>query len=155
MLLLAYNRSLIDDRQKTFLTAAAAAAGTTLTIIAIDSDEWADNDYIIVGEIGSPTAEIMQINGAVSDGTSVTIDQLGSGGLRFAHSIGEPIYRIDYNRVVFYNNSTNTPTGATVLTTAEIHPDEEYTRYEDASNSTGYGFVRWNNQTTSSFSSYS
>ena len=106
MLLLAYNRSLIDDRQKTFLTAAAAAAGTTLTIIAIDSDEWADNDYIIVGEIGSPTEEIMQINGAVSDGTSVTIDQLGSGGLRFAHSIGEPIYLIYYNPVFFYNNSS-------------------------------------------------
>src|SRR3990167_769969 len=156
MLLRAYNRSLIAaGHPKTSLTAAAAVAGTTLTVVAVDSIEWADNDYIIVGEMGSPTAEIMQVAAAVSDGTSLTIDQSGSGGLRYSHSIGEPVYRIDFNRVVFYRGATNSTSSLTTLTTTEIHPDEEFTRYEDTANTTGYGFVRWNNQTTSAFSSYS
>lgn len=138
------------------MTAAAAAAATTLTIAGVDTNAWADNDYLIVGEIGSDNAEIMQANGAVSDGTSLTIDRSGAaGGLRFAHSIGEPVYRIDYNRVEFNRNTTDSTSGVTVLTTIEIQPDDEFTRYEDTANTTGYGFVRFNNQTTGAFSSYS
>jgi len=155
MLLKAYNRALIDDREKTFLTGAVAADGTAITVIAVDGNAWADNDYIIIGEIGSPTSELLQINGAVSDGTSLIIDRLGSGGARFAHSIGEPVYRIDYNQVEFNRSATNSTSGVSVLTTSEIQPDDEFTRYEDTANSTGYGFIRFKNSTTSVFSSYS
>jgi len=155
MILKAYNRTLTEDRERTFLTAASAAAATTLTVIAVDTNSWADNDYIIVGEIGSPTAEVLQLQGAVSDGTSITVDNNGAGGARFAHSIGEPVYRIDFNRVEFNRNSTNTISGVTVLTTIEIQPDDEFTRYEDTGSSTGFGFVRFNNQTSSVYSSYS
>lgn len=155
MLLRVSNRTLTQDREKTNLTAAVAVAGTTLTVAAVDSNAWANNDWIIVGEIGSTTAEILQVNGAVSDGTSLTIDNAGSGGARFAHSIGEPVYRIDYNQVEFNRNTSNTTSGATVLTTAEVQPDDEFTRYEDTTNSTGYGFVRFKNSQTNAFSSYS
>ena len=160
MLFKAYNRALVDDRKKTFLTAAVAAAGTTLTVQGVNADvgsdsTWADNVYMILGEIGSPTAEILQMNGAASDGTSLTIDQSGAGGCRFAHSIGEPVYRLDFNRVEFNYNTTNTTSGLTVLATQLIQPDEEYTRYNDVTSTEGFGFVRFNNQTTGVFSSYS
>lgn len=160
MLLKAYNRALVEDREKTFLTAAVAAVGTTLTVQAINADvgsgsTWADNVYLILGEIGSPTAEILQMAAAASDGTSLTIDQSGAGGCRFAHSIGEPVYRIDYNQVEFSRNTTDTTSGATVLATQLIQPDDEYTRYEDTASSTGYGFVRFYNSTTAVFSSFS
>lgn len=156
MLLKSSNRGLVEDRERTILTVAASAAATTLTVAGVDSNSWADNDYCIVGEIGSPTAEVMQLNGAVSDGTSLTIDRSGAaGGLRFDHAVGEPIYRIDFNRVEFSRNTSNSTTGLTVLTTAEIQPDDEFTRYEDSTNTTGYGFIRWNNQTSSTFSAYS
>lgn len=154
MLLLARNQELITDREKTYLTASVAVAGVTLTVRAVDSNAWADNDYIIVGEIGSKNAELLQINGAVSDGTSLTIDQLGSGGARYAHSVDEPVYRIDYNRVEFSRASTESGT-KTTLTTAEIQPDDLFTRYEDTANTTGFGFIRFNNQTSGAFSSYS
>lgn len=154
MLLKAYNRSLIDDRERTFLTAAVAADGTAITVIAVDSNSWADNDYVIIGEIGSPNAEILQVNGAVSDGVNLTVDRLGSGGARFAHSIGEPVYRIDFNQVEFSRAVTLDGAG-TVLATNEIQPDDEYTRYEDTSNTTGFGYIRFKNATTSAFSSYS
>lgn len=159
-LLKAWNHQLIDDREKTYLTAAVATGGTTLTVVAVNADVgadslWADNTYIIVGEIGSPNAEVLQMNGAASDGTSLTIDQLGAGGARFAHAIGEPVYRIDYNRVEFNRNTTDSTSGVTVLATQLIQPDDEYTRYEDTTSTTGYGFVRFNNQASATFSSYS
>ena len=156
MLLKAFNRALTEDREKTSLTVSATAADTTITVAAVDTNSWADNDYLIVGEIGSPTAEVMQVNGAVTDGTSLTIDRSGAaGGLRFNHSAGEPIYRIDFNQVEFSRNTTDSVSGVTVLTTIEIQPDDEFTRYEDVTNTTGYGFIRFYNATSGSFSSYS
>lgn len=160
MLLKAYNRQLIDDREKTYLTAAVAVAGTTLTVQAVNADvgsdsTWSDNTYLILGEIGSPTAEILQMAATASDGTSLTIDQSGAGGCRFAHSIGEPVYRLDYNQVEFSRSATDSVSGASVLATQLIQPDDEYTRYEDTGSSTGYGFVRFKNATTGLFSSYS
>lgn len=154
MLFLARNYELVKHAEKTYLTAAVTAAATTLTVRAVDTNSMSDNDYLILGEIGSDNAEIMQINGAVSDGTSLTIDNNGSGGSRFAHSIDEPVYRISYNRVEFSRSATDGGTRS-VLTTAEIQPDDIYTRYEDTVNTTGFGHVRFNNQTSSAFSSYS
>lgn len=156
MLLKVFNRVLTEDREKTSLTASASSAATNITVADVDTNSWADDDYLIIGEIGSPTTEVMQVNGAITDGTSITIDRSGAaGGTRFAHATGEPVYRVDFNRVEFSRNTTDTITGASVLTTIEIQPDDEYTRYEDNANTTGYGFVRFNNQTTNGNSSYS
>lgn len=162
MLLKCFNASLIQDKEKTYLTAAATAAATTLTVVSTDlapaatsSNTWANDDYMIVGEPGTENAEIMQMAAAVTSATSMTIDREGSaGGLRYAHSIGEPVYRIDFNQVVFYRNSTNTVSGASVLTTINLQIDDEFTRYEDNINSTGYGFARFKNATSSAYSSY-
>ena len=154
MLFLARNTELVKNYEKTYLTAAVAVADTTLTVRAVDTNSMTDNDYLIVGEIGSENTEILQINGAVSDGTSLTVDNNGSGGARFVHSIDEPVYRIAYNRVEFSRATTEAGTKS-VLTTAEIQPDDLYTRYEDTTNTTGFGFIRFNNQTASTFSSYS
>lgn len=154
MLFLTRNSILTQNREKTYLTASVAAAGTTLTVKAVDTNAWADNDWIIVGEIGTPTAEVLQINGAVSDGTSLTIDNAGSGGARFAHSPNEPVYRIDYNQIKVYRATT--ATGAkTNLTTIELQPDNFETRYEDTSNTTGFGFVTFYNSLTTAESPYS
>jgi hypothetical protein len=163
MLFKVNNRVLIQDREKTYLTSAALAADTSLTVASTDlapaatsSDTWANNDYMIVGEIGHESAEIMQMSAAVTSATSLSIDRSGSaGGLRNNHPIGTPVYRIDYNRVEFSRSATDDSSAGSVLTTIRVQPDEEFTRYEDTSNSTGYGFVRFNNETSGSFSSYS
>lgn len=149
------NYELVKNREKTYLTASVAVAGTTLTVRGVDSNAWANNDWIIVGEIGSKNAEILQVNGAVSDGTSLTIDNAGSGGARYAHAIDEPVYRIDYNQVRIYRNTTDSTTGLTTLTTVEIQPDDQFTRYEDSVNTTGYGFVQFRNSDSTALSDYS
>jgi len=163
MLLKAFNKSLIRDREKTYLTASGSAGDTTITVASTDlapdgasSNTWTDNNYMIVGEIGSENAEIMQINGAISSATSFTVDREGqAGGLRYDHSVGEPVYRIGFNRVEFSRNTTDTTSGVSVLTTVRLQPDDLFTRYEDVTNTTGYGFARFNNETSGAFSSYS
>lgn len=154
MLFLARNYELIKDREKTYLTAAVDSGGTSLTVRAVDSNAWADNDWVILGEIGSKTAEILQINGAVLDGTTLIIDNAGAGGCRYSHATDEPVYRIDYNQIEFSRASTITGSKS-VLSTAELQVDDLYTRYEDQTNSTGFGFVRFKNSATSSFSAFS
>lgn len=155
MLLKAYNKSLTQDKEKTYLTAAIAVAATTITVQAVDTTSWADNDYFIIGDIGSNTAEVLQVNGAVVAGTSLTIDNNGSGGSRFSHAIGEPIQRIDFNQVEFSRSLTDTISGVSVLATNNLQVDDEFTRYNDNSNTSGYGFIRFKNSTSSVFSSYS
>ena len=154
MLFQVRNQELIQNRERTYLTAEVAVAGTTLTVKAVDSNAWADNDFIIVGEIGSKNAEILQINGAVSDGTSLTVDNAGSGGARFVHSVDEPVYRIAFNQVEFSRASTEAGSKS-VLATNELQVDDLFTRYEDTTNTTGFGFVRFYNSTATTFSSYS
>src|SRR3990167_2293498 len=150
MLHLVRNSDLVKDREKTCLTAPVVVADTSLTVRGVDSNAWATTDYIILGEIGSKNAEIVRINGAVSDGTALTITQshtgAASGGARFNHAVDEPIYRIDYNRIEFSRSATDDSSASSVLATNEIQVDDLYTRYEDVSNTTGYGFVRFNNQ---------
>lgn len=158
MLFQVRNYELVQDREKSFLTASAAAAATSLTVKAVDSNAWADNDYIIVGEIGTPTAELVRIAATVTDGTALTNTQSATdpdaGGLRFAHSVDEPVYNIAFNRIEFSRATTATGSPS-VLATNEIQPDDLYTRYEDTANTTGFGFVRFNNQRTGQFSAYS
>jgi len=154
MLFLVRNHELIKNREKMNLTAAVSAAGVTLTVKAVDTNSLSDDDWVIVGEIGTENAEVLQVNGATADGTSITIDRGGSGGARYAHSIGEPVYRIPYNQIELSRATTETGSKS-VLATNEVQPDDEYTRYEDVSNTTGYGFVRFKNSQTSTFSEYS
>ncbi len=149
------NRILTKDRERTWATASVAAAGGSVTVKAIDSNSWADNDWFIFGEIGTPNAEILQVAGAVTDGTSLSFDNAGSGGCRYAHSVDEPLYRIDYNKVKFYRAATDASSGAALLATAELQPDDFRTRYDDQTNTTGYGFAQFLNTFTSGISPFS
>lgn len=163
MLLKCYNRALIQDVERTYLTAACAAASTSITVVATDlapagtsSTTWSDNDYMIIGEIGQEGTEIMQVAAAVTSATSITIDREGSaGGTRYAHPAGTPIYRVDFNQVEFSHATTDSTSSVSVLATLRLQPDDEFTKYDDQSNSTGYGFVRFKNETSSAYSSYS
>lgn len=165
MLLKAQHASLIKDRERTYITSATAAAATAVIVADTDlapaatsSNVWADNDYMLIGNFGEETCEIMQINNTsgVWTATSLTIDRSNSsGGTRFAHPVGTPVYRLDFNRVEFNRNTTDSTSGVSVLTTIRLQTNELFTRYEDVSNTTGFGFVRFNNETSSAFSSYS
>lgn len=155
MLLKAINKTLTDGQPKTFLTVAATAAGTSLTV-KNNAGFLTDDDYYIIGEIGQEKTEIVQNNSSTTVGTTITIDREGAGGgLRFNHDIDTPIYRIDYNQVEFSHAATATGTKSVIQAATAVTPDAEFSRYDDSSNTTGFGFVRFKNATTSGFSVYS
>ena len=155
MLLKAINKTLIEGQPKTYLTAAASAAGTSLTV-KNNSGFITDNLYIMIGEPGQEKTEIMQNNSYTTVGTSITIDREGgAGGLRFDHDIDTPIYVIDYNQVEFSHAATAAGSKSVIQAATAVTPDSEFSRYEDTSNTTGFGFVRFKNATSGSFSVYS
>ena len=145
------NESLVTYREATFLTAAVAAAGTTLTVQ--DNNQFlTDNDYYLLGEIGSKTSEIVQKSAAGTLGTSIVVD-----AITFAHPINTPLYRLDYNQFrLAHSTSTSTADidDANVVTAA-LQFDDTYTRYQDTTYTTGYFFVRFYNSTSTLFSDYS
>lgn len=149
MLILVNNRTLTENREKTYLTAGLVATGTTLTLKAVDSFAWAQNDYIIVGEIGAPNAEIVRITGAVASGTTLTVT-----ALKFAHVADEPVYYIDFNQIRYYHAAT-TDGAKTLLSTQPVMPENIQSRYDDKSQTTGYGFAQFYNSTTGGVSQYS
>jgi len=151
MLLLAKHNKLTQDRESTYLTAAVDAAATTLTVAAIDTVSWVNADYILIGEFGEETAEIKAINAATAAGTSLT-----TTALTFTHPIGTKVYHLDYNQVRFVHSTSaqSADIDTANLATLAIEPSNLFTRYEDTSNTTGYGSFRFYNSTTAVFSSY-
>jgi len=144
MLFLIRNQILTENLERTALTSAVSAAATSLPVRAIDANAWADNDWVILGEIGTENAELVQVNGTPADGVTLTIDDGGSGGARYSHSADEPVYRINYNQVRIYRAATAAGS-RTLLATVEISPSDFETRYDDIINSTGFGFAEFYN----------
>jgi len=145
------NETLIDKREPTYLTAAVAAAGTSLTVQ--DNNQFlTDNDFYLLGSIGSESSEIIQNNGGGTIGTAITVD-----AITFAHPINTPLYRLDYNQFrLAHSTSTSTADidNANVVTAA-LQFDDTYTRYQEVSYTTGYYFVRFYNSQSTTFSDYS
>ena len=151
MLVRIKNFTLIDKREPTYLTAAAAAAATTLTVQ--DNNQFlTDNDFYLLGPIGSEASEIVQKNGAGTLGTSIATD-----AITYAHPINTPLYRLDYNQFrLAHSTSTSTnDIDAANVVTAAIQFDDTYTRYQDSTYTTGYFFVRFYNSQSTTFSDYS
>ena len=145
------NETLVDKREPTYLTAAVAAAGTTLTVQ--DNNQFlTDNDYYLLGPIGSEASEIVQKNGAGTLGTSIVTD-----AITFAHPISTPLYRLDYNQFrLAHSTSTSTADiDAANVVTAALQFDDTYTRYEETTYTTGYYFIRFYNSQSATFSDYS
>src|SRR3990167_5727672 len=141
---------LVRGKPLTYLSSASAAAATTLTVESIAS--FATSDYLLLGEIGTERAEIVQIHASTSPSGS-TITLVAAGAL-YAHDEGTPIYKIDYNRSEFSRATTETGSKS-VLATSALTIDLMDTIYDDTTNTTGFGFWRFNNSTTAVFSGYS
>ena len=90
----------LSNTTKTFLTASVPATGTTLTIR--DATGWADNDLIVLGEIGQPLTENIEVNDASAD-VSLTVTACVYG-----HPIGTPVYETPFDQVSLYGASTLT-----------------------------------------------
>jgi hypothetical protein len=149
MLLFVLNSSLLSEREIAHLTADQASASGTITVDNITG--FAVGKYILIGEFGEPTSEIIRIHTSTAPtGTTVTL----ASNTVFDHYAGAKVTMIDYNQVEF--SRATTLTGAkSVLSTVTVSADRPETIYNDLTNSTGYGFVRFKNSSDSIYSDYS
>lgn len=143
------NDEVTKNEVKTYLATASASGASTLTVQNITG--FGVNDYILLGKFGSDEAEIIKLHASTApSGTTIT---LASTTAR-AYSRDTVIQRIGFNQVEFSRAST-TGGAKTVLTTKNITSDEIHTIYNDTTNSTGFGYVRFYNSTAATNSSYS
>lgn len=151
-LLKASHICLTNGQKQTSLSANAAASATTFTVLHYNG--LADNDFLLLGNWGELTAEIVQIKGTPN--TTVTLE----AGMVYDHYADTPVTVIPYNQVEFYRATTLTGS-KTALGGAgskiNIIPSRFDTFYADNTNSTGYVFFRFycSEATRADYSEYS
>lgn len=92
----------LSSNLRTFLTASIAAAGTAGTVK--DNDGLADNDFLVFGYPGDSKSEEIDINGAVTRGTSITV----TNTLKFGHEIDTPVTRVQERQIRIMGAATLT-----------------------------------------------
>jgi len=143
------NLEVIRDEPYTYLSSPASATDTTLTVQNID--DFSVNDWVIIGKIGDEETELKQLHSATAPtGTTVTL----SSALTRSHPTDTTIQRVPFNQVEF-NRATTSGGSKTVLATTTLQVDREFTVYHDSTNTTGYGYARFKNSTTTTYSQYS
>jgi hypothetical protein len=160
IILRADNRVLNENAPYSYLVDNEAAGASTLTIV--NPSSFAVDDFILVEEFGKEKAEIFRA-GAINTSTGVITleDKDGSATTtNFAHPESTKVYQIDYNQVRFYwtaaagditdedpTYDTDNPLGAA----QDIDPTSWYSTFEDANNSTGFGWFIFYNSITAGF----
>ena len=112
----------------TYLSAALAAAGATLTVE--NTAGFTASDEMIVGGVGEEKTEGILVHASPTI-TSTTVTTV-SGGVSFAHGIGTPVTRSDFDQIKIHSSTTETGT-FTELAASPINIDWEapLTRYDD------------------------
>lgn len=141
----------------TYLTASVSATGTTLTVKNNEGFSNTDpEDLLLIGNLGSSGSEIKRINGAITQGTSLTVQSL-----TFGHGIDTPVSKILFNK--FEVSGASTLTGSKTIVqfnganTNPIEITSEYTDFVITGTTYSYYFVRFYNSLASTpyYSGYS
>jgi len=147
--LLASHHLLTRYVEKAYLTTDVASGSSTLTIDNING--FAINKVLLLGNFGEPTAEIIKTHASTAPtGTTVTL----LSNTVNDHFLGTPVWLIDYDQVEF-NRATTLAGSKTILATQTLNADRMESVYADLTNTTGYGFYRFKNSITTTYSSYS
>lgn len=136
----------LSDQATTFISSDEASGQTTISVDA--GTKFANNDYVVIGEIGTERAEIRKVSGSASG--TITTD-----ALVYAHPRGDVVRFIPYNQLTI-TRSTDGGTNFTPLSAVSIDPQLLSTvvhRTSDAA--TDVYKVRFYNSTTTLYSSYS
>lgn len=128
----------ISGYARTEMTAPLTAAGTALTVA--DNNNFEDNDWFILGEIGDAKTEECDINGAITRGTSITI----TNTTKFSHEIHTPVIKIYARKFKIYGSATDGGTGTVIgsisATGKDITWDKPDTEWTLVTTDTTYAF---------------
>lgn len=114
------------DLEKSYLNASYSAGINS--IMVKNSDRFAADDRIMIGEMGQEKTEVVTVTAAAGDGQTLTI-----GATEFSHEADTPVYKLRFDKARFYR-STTTATGTyTLLATVDLDVDNANlsTLYDD------------------------
>lgn len=137
------NRQLTLNTKFSYLTQNYLSAVSSIQVV--NSTGYAVDDYLLLGEFGSETAEVVQIQSI----TSATHTLVLVAATSFAHAESTKVSVIKYNQVRFYH-TTGTTFSASEPVTAYTNIDASsiYSKGYDTTNTTGYGWFVFYNPTT-------
>jgi len=141
----------IAGNQTTYISSAASATDTTLTVQNITG--FSVGEYIVVGKLGEEKTELVRIHASTApSGSTITL----ASALTFDHSVNTPITYIAFNQCAVYSASTETGSYTIVGSATDLSVDEAFTEVNDSSGTTSTWYkTRYYNSSTSTWSSYS
>ena len=102
-------------------------------------------DYVLLGEFGSETSEVVQVSTVTAGTHTLAL----SAATKFAHAQDTKATIIKYNQVRFYHTTTATFSATDPVTDyIDLQPDDVYTKTYDTTNTTGFGWFVFYNFTT-------
>ena len=101
------------------------------------------DDYILLEDFGNETAEIVQVQSITGNGTITS-----TVATVFAHSESTKVTKLAYNQARYYYTTTAVFSAGTALGTVTLDAQSPFTQYNDTSNSTGFGWFIFLNETT-------
>ena len=135
------NRSLTTGAKYSYLSTNYASGVSSLVLV--NADGFSANQYVLLGNFGSETAEVARIATVTAATNTITLkDDAGSTlTTRFAHSESTKVTIIPYNQIRFYWTATATfATGTPVTSQSDITASDWYSIGSDSSHTTGYGW---------------
>ena len=113
------------------------------SVILVNSNGFSDADYLLFGEWGSETSEIIKVTTVTAATHTLTL----ATNTKFAHSESTKITVISYNQIKYYWTALVTFDSDNLLNTIDIQADSLYTIYQDSAHSTGFGHFKFYNET--------
>jgi hypothetical protein len=122
-----------DNLEKTYLTSSIASGVTSITVK--NNQKFADNDRIMIGEMGRERTEIVDVDGAVTLGTALTVSTT-----KYAHDASDPVYILQYDQVKFYRSTTGSSGSYSNVSTSAMDVDNanKLTIYDDTTGLSSY-----------------
>ena len=135
----------IGSQPNSTVKTAALAAG--IALVLENTEGFVANDYIVLNQ-GKETAEIIKIT-TVTNATTLVIP-----ALKFAHAVGEQVYKTPFNQISFYESENSDGTYTIIAgSTKVMEYSELYTEYLDATGDLDYYFKAvYVNETTAAVS---
>lgn len=132
MVITAFNPS-VDNLERTFLAQSYNLGVTSVEVK--NNQEFANNDRILIGELGLAYSEIVTAGAPNANGTTMPI-----GATLFSHEADSPIYKLKFDQVKFYRSTTGINGTYTLLGVVNLDVTNAnlVTTYDDATSAVGY-----------------
>lgn len=147
----AHLKPLVQNAQETtHLTADISAASGTLTVQNIG--DFAVNQILVLGEIGSEDTEIVKTHGSTApSGSTITL----AANTTFAHPRGTMVYRVEFDQIEISHAATLTGSKSVLQAAENLQVDSFIHEYLDTSETSGFYFARFKETIGNTFSVYS